>query len=57
MILSKRLKAVADLIEKGKVVFDVGSDHALLPAFLVLQDICPKAYAGDNIAILVSFFM
>lgn len=48
MILSKRLKAVADLIEKGKVVFDVGSDHALLPAFLVLQDICPKAYAGDN---------
>lgn len=48
MILSKRLQAVADLVEKGKVVFDVGSDHALLPSFLVLQDICPKAYAGDN---------
>ncbi|MBO4359245.1 MAG: SAM-dependent methyltransferase [Erysipelotrichaceae bacterium] len=35
------------MIEKGKTVFDVGSDHALLPCFLVKEGICPKAYAGE----------
>lgn len=46
-MLSKRLKEIANLVEKAKVVFDVGSDHALLPCFLVLNEISPKAYAGD----------
>ena len=35
------------LIEKNKVVFDVGSDHALLPCFLVENGISEKVYAGD----------
>lgn len=47
-MLSKRLLTIANLIDKNKVVYDVGSDHGLLPCFLVSNGICPKAYAGDN---------
>lgn len=35
------------MIEKDKVVFDVGSDHALLPCFLVNNNITDKVYAGE----------
>ena len=47
-MISSRLLAVASMVDKNKTVFDVGSDHAKLPCFLVLNDIVPKAYAGDN---------
>ena len=47
-MLSKRLLHIANLVSKDKVVYDVGSDHGLLPCFLVLNNICPKAYAVDN---------
>ncbi len=47
-MLSKRLLKIASLVSKNKVVYDVGSDHGLLPCFLVLNNICPKAYAVDN---------
>lgn len=47
-MLSKRLLQTANLVSKDKVVYDVGSDHGLLPCFLVLNNICPKAYAVDN---------
>ena len=47
-MLSKRLLEIASLVDENKVVFDVGSDHGLLPCFLVSNNICPKAYAGDN---------
>jgi len=46
-MISERLKTVAEMIEKNKVVFDVGSDHALLPCFLVQNNITNKVYAGD----------
>jgi len=46
-MISKRLKTIADLVDNNKVVFDVGSDHALLPCFLVSNNIVKKAYAGD----------
>ena len=46
-MISRRLSAIAGFIEKDKVVFDVGSDHGLLPCFLVQNGICQKAYAGD----------
>ena len=46
-MISKRLKEIAQLVTKNKVVFDVGSDHALLPCFLVLNNICNKVYAAD----------
>lgn len=47
-MISDRLAAIAYMIDKNKVVFDVGSDHGLLPIFLVESSISPKAYAGDN---------
>ena len=47
-MLSKRLLHIANLVSKDKVVYDVGSDHGLLPCFLVLNNICSKAYAVDN---------
>ena len=47
-MISDRLAAIAYMVDKNKVVFDVGSDHGLLPIFLVESGISPKAYAGDN---------
>lgn len=47
-MLSKRLNKIAELVDENKVVYDVGSDHGLLPCFLVLNNKCPKVYAVDN---------
>lgn len=47
-MLSNRLKEIAKLVDKNKVVYDIGSDHGLLPCFLVANGICQKAYAVDN---------
>ncbi|MBQ6334748.1 MAG: SAM-dependent methyltransferase [Erysipelotrichaceae bacterium] len=46
-MISARLLQIAMMIERKKVVFDVGSDHALLPSFLVENGICDKVYAGE----------
>jgi tRNA (adenine22-N1)-methyltransferase len=46
-MISPRLLQIAMLVEKNKVVFDVGSDHALLPCFLIENNISPKVYAGE----------
>ena len=46
-MLSPRLLQIAMMVERNKIVFDVGSDHALLPCFLVENRICPKVYAGE----------
>lgn len=46
-MISKRLQEIASLIEKNKVVFDVGSDHALLPCFLIENNITNKVYASE----------
>ena len=46
-MISDRLAAIAYMVEKNKVVFDVGSDHGLLPCFLVESQISNKVYAGD----------
>ncbi len=47
MELSKRLAAVASLVTRGNALVDVGTDHAYLPVWLVLNGICPKAVAMD----------
>ncbi len=47
-MLSKRLLEIAKLINKNETVYDVGTDHALLPCFLIENDIAKKVYASDN---------
>ncbi len=45
--LHPRLKAVADMVEPGRVVADIGTDHAYLPAYLLLNGISPYVIACD----------
>lgn len=45
--LSKRLSAIADLVPPGARIADIGSDHALLPAYLVSSGKSPSAVAGE----------
>ena len=47
-MLSKRLLIIASLINKDDVIYDVGTDHGLLPCFLMENNLCKKAYAIDN---------
>ena len=47
-MLSKRLLKIASLINKDDVVYDVGTDHGLLPCFLMENNLCKKVYAIDN---------
>ena len=47
MELSKRLKAVADLVSAGSIVCDAGCDHGYVPIYLVQRGICHKAIAAD----------
>ena len=47
MELSKRLQAVADLMEDGLIVADVGTDHGYIPIFLLESGKSPKAFAMD----------
>ncbi len=45
--LSKRLTLCAELVAGGGTVCDVGTDHALLPVYLVENGLCERAYACD----------
>lgn len=45
--LNRRLEAVANLVPRGSVAADIGTDHAYLPVRLVQEGICPMAYACD----------
>ena len=47
MELSKRLKAVAELVSKDTVVADVGTDHGYIPIHLLMEGKCKKAFAMD----------
>ena len=46
-IISKRLLAAADLLNKSMSVADIGTDHALLPIHLVREGIANKVIACD----------
>ncbi|MGI2326560.1 tRNA (adenine(22)-N(1))-methyltransferase [Planococcus sp. YIM B11945] len=45
--LSTRLLRVAHYVPQGAVVADIGSDHAYLPCFLVLNGKAKRAVAGE----------
>ncbi|MGI2293990.1 tRNA (adenine(22)-N(1))-methyltransferase [Paenibacillus sp. GXUN7292] len=45
--LSKRLQAIADYVTEGSIVADIGSDHALLPVYLLQNGKCSSAIAGE----------
>ena len=47
VILSKRLRAVADMVTAGNSVCDVGCDHGFVPIYLVRQGISPRVLAMD----------
>ncbi len=47
MKLTPRLKTIADLVEKGSVIGDVGTDHGYVPIYLIENGICDKAIATD----------
>jgi tRNA (adenine22-N1)-methyltransferase len=45
--LSKRLQAIADFVTTGFRVADIGSDHGMLPVYLLQAGKCPAAIAGE----------
>ncbi len=46
-MISKRLGAIASMVRRGSKVADVGTDHGLLPIYLIEQDISPFVIATD----------
>lgn len=45
--LSERMLMAARMVRNGNAVADIGTDHAYLPAWLILSGISPKALACD----------
>lgn len=45
--LTPRLQAMAELIPPGSIVADIGTDHAYLPVYLVLNKISRRVVAVD----------
>lgn len=46
--LSKRLSAIASLVDKGSYIADIGSDHCALPIALFEEKKIQKAFAVEN---------
>ena len=45
--LSERILMAAKMVRSGRIAADIGTDHAYLPAWLVLNGVCPSALACD----------
>ena len=45
--LSPRLQRIADYVPQGSTVWDVGTDHAYIPIYLLQSGISARAYASD----------
>lgn len=46
--LSKRLRAIADQVIVGKDAADIGSDHALIPIYLLERGLAPRVILTDR---------
>ncbi|MDD6919700.1 MAG: class I SAM-dependent methyltransferase [Eubacteriales bacterium] len=46
-MLNNRLLAIANEIEKGQTVADIGTDHGYLPMYLMKENISPKVILAD----------
>lgn len=47
VVLSRRLRALADMVTPGKQVVDVGCDHGFVSIYLVQHGLSPKVLAMD----------
>lgn len=47
MELTPRLRAIADLVPHGACFADIGTDHAYLPTWLLLNGVIERAIAAD----------
>ena len=47
MTVSLRLKKIIEFTGKCGVVADIGTDHALVPVYLVENGLCERVYASD----------
>lgn len=47
MILTDRLQMIADEINTGETMADIGTDHGFLPIYLWENRICPKVIMAD----------
>lgn len=47
MKLSERLQYIADEIQKGETMADIGTDHGFLPLYLLEKRKCPKVIMAD----------
>ncbi|MDO5040795.1 MAG: class I SAM-dependent methyltransferase [Peptoniphilus sp.] len=45
--ISERLKKIASYVDKGKKVADIGTDHGIVPIFLVSENISDRVIASD----------
>lgn len=52
--LSKRLEHVSRYVKKNSIVIDVGTDHGLLPMYLVENKIVKQAIASDVVSSIVT---
>ncbi len=47
MKITKRLEKIANLVEEGKSVIDIGTDHGLVPLYLAKKEISKDILATD----------
>ena len=47
MKITKRLEKIANLVEEGKSVIDIGTDHGLVPLYLAKNEISNDILATD----------
>lgn len=46
-MLQGRLYSIVQLVPRGSIIADIGTDHAYVPIHLVKENICPKVIATD----------